>query len=331
MLPVILPTYTVRPLAFYLAEEEWLATQRRGEDFFFVWQVEPSVIVGRNQLISTEIDEDFCHNHGVRIFRRKSGGGAVVADMNNLMLSLVTTVRPGETVADTFRRYTSTVTRSLRELGLDASDNARNDILIGDRKVSGSCYYSLPGGRCVVHGTMLYDCDPELMAGVLTPPASKLRSHGVASVSSRVTTVRSHLPNLNLADFRSHLLATIPDGEALRLTDEDVKGIEEIEKAYYHPEWLNGRNPKGELRATGRIDGVGQMEVYMTLRHGLIDTLELRGDFLDRGDAGTRLQEALHGVAFTPQSVNDALEGQDIGDIIEGLTPRAFTRHLFRQ
>ena len=135
------------------------------------------------------------------------------------------------------------VARSLRLLGLDASDNSRNDILIGDRKVSGNSYYHIKG-RSIVHGTMLYDFDPEMMAGALTPPAVKLQSHGVSSVRSRVTTIREQLPSLSMADFKAHILRTIPDQDrSLILSPSDLAEVEEIEKAYRRPEWLTGQNP----------------------------------------------------------------------------------------
>ena len=245
---------TVKPLPFYLAEEEWLARRFPHRDFFFIWQVEPTVIIGRNQLLDSEVNVRYCRENGIRLVRRKSGGGAVLADMNNIMFSYITS---SSDVATTFSGYTSMVARSLRLLGLDASDNSRNDVLIGDRKVSGNSYYHMPG-RSIVHGTMLYDFDEEMMSNALTPPSLKLRSHGVTSVRSRVTTIREQLPDLSLAEFKKHILATIPDGtDTLTLSTEDVKEIEAIEREYYRPEWLAGKNPKGSLCATSRIDGVG--------------------------------------------------------------------------
>ena len=59
---VTLPDATTRPLPFYLAEEEWLARRYAEGDFFFMWQVEPTVIIGRNQLAAKEIDIDFCRS-----------------------------------------------------------------------------------------------------------------------------------------------------------------------------------------------------------------------------------------------------------------------------
>lgn len=324
---VLLPDCAQRPLAFYLAQEEWLASRFPGRDFFFVWQVAPSVIIGRNQLMEKEIDAAYCRDHGIRIFRRRSGGGAVYADGNNLMLSYVTT--SASSVSTTFARYTSMVAASLRKLGLDATDNTRNDILIGGRKVSGNSFYHLPGGRSIVHGTMLYDCDPAVMEAVLTPAASKLESHGVASVRSRVTTVREHLPSMSLDEFRAHLMATIPDGPALTLAAGDISEIKQIEQAYYSPGWLEGKNPAGSLHACGRLGSVGEVDVYLTVERGVIGSVSLRGDYLETADASGALDKALCGIPLERETVREALARAGLSDVIPGLTPEALTSHLF--
>ena len=76
-----------RPLSFYLAMEEYIARSKSlSEDAFFMWQVEPSVIFGRNQDIFAEVNIDYCRKQGINMFRRKSGGGCVYADRSNVML-----------------------------------------------------------------------------------------------------------------------------------------------------------------------------------------------------------------------------------------------------
>ncbi|MDE5918685.1 MAG: lipoyl synthase, partial [Duncaniella sp.] len=63
---VIVPdSKTPCALPFYLSLEEWLARKYPGRDFFFMWQVEPTVIVGRHQLIEREVDTQFCHSRGI--------------------------------------------------------------------------------------------------------------------------------------------------------------------------------------------------------------------------------------------------------------------------
>ncbi len=153
MLYITLPDKRVRRLSFYLAMEEYVAKHVKADDCFFMWQVEPSVIFGRNQLIENEVNLEFCRKHNIQTYRRKSGGGCVYADMNNVMFSYITSE---EQVGFTFNRYINMVVNTLQRLGVDASPSGRNDVMIGDKKVSGNAFYKIPG-RSIVHGTMLHE------------------------------------------------------------------------------------------------------------------------------------------------------------------------------
>jgi lipoic acid synthetase/lipoate-protein ligase A len=52
---IALPTNEIRQLSFYLAMEEYVARHVSEPDCFFMWQVEPSVIFGRNQVLENEV------------------------------------------------------------------------------------------------------------------------------------------------------------------------------------------------------------------------------------------------------------------------------------
>ena len=52
---ISLPDEKVRRLSFYLAMEEYVARHLEEPDCFFMWQVEPSVIFGRNQVAENEL------------------------------------------------------------------------------------------------------------------------------------------------------------------------------------------------------------------------------------------------------------------------------------
>ena len=101
---VSLPEERFRPLSFYLAMEDHLAQHMEGDDeeYLFMWQVEPSVIYGRNQVVENEVNLDYCREHGIQVYQRKSGGGCVYADQDNLMLSYVTRE---ENVGFAFNRF----------------------------------------------------------------------------------------------------------------------------------------------------------------------------------------------------------------------------------
>ena len=73
---IVLPDAERRSLAFYLAMEEFVAGKYEDEAFF-VWRVEPTVIIGRNQDLEAEVNLKYCRDRGVHIVRRRSGGGCV--------------------------------------------------------------------------------------------------------------------------------------------------------------------------------------------------------------------------------------------------------------
>lgn len=304
-------------LPFFLAMEEWLARERRG-DYFFMWQVAPTVICGRNQDIAAEVNLDCCRAEGVQVYRRKSGGGSVFADRNNIMFSHITT---SDAVVTTFAAFTGAVAGMLRTLGLDATANGRNDILIGDRKVSGYAYYhiNLPGcSRAIVHGTMLYDADPQLMERVLTPSSAKLNAKGVASVRSRVTTIRQHSA-VTLADFMATARRAICDATET-LTDADISQIRDIERSYYTDEWLFGRHEAtlshsatadATLPLLQRVEGAGEFQVLLRLADGnppTIASIDLRGDFFTCADVSETILRPLTGCPLSRQAIISALE-----------------------
>jgi lipoic acid synthetase/lipoate-protein ligase A len=173
-------------LSEYLQIEQDLVREVE-EPTLFTWIVAPTVIYGRHQQAEVEVNETYCREHGIRVVQRKSGGGCVYADEGNLMISMVTPDTHSEKV---FSRFIGSVADVLRKHGLPAVTTAHNDILVGDRKVSGWACYTAPTGT-IVHGTMLYDVDLEAMRYAITPTEQKLQKHGVASVRQRVQNLRS--------------------------------------------------------------------------------------------------------------------------------------------
>lgn len=303
-----------RILPFYLAMEEYAARIIGDDDIFFMWQVEPTVIFGRNQLIESEVNVDYCREHGIAFYRRRSGGGCVYADRDNIMFSYITR---SDEVQTTFSTYTNAVATMLCGLGLNATASDRNDVLIDDRKVSGNAFYHIPG-RSIVHGTMLFDTDMEHMLHAITPSREKLTSKGVQSVRSRITTLSEHL-TMDIEAFKHHVRETLCDGE-ICLNGDDVAKIEQLTLPYLEPSFLWGNNPRCEMKRGGRIDGVGSIQMDIELKHDAIQDLHLTGDFLPLCDAREMLLERLRGKSLTPPALHEALEGCDAGKWIMNFT-----------
>jgi lipoic acid synthetase/lipoate-protein ligase A len=320
---VALPNDVQHRLPFYLAMEEYVARHLAADDYFFMWQVEPTVIFGRNQLIDTEVDIEYCRANSIQMYRRKSGGGCVYADRDNLMLSYVT---PASNVNLTFNRYMLMVEHLLQKLGIDAKTTGRNDILVDGKKVSGNAFYHLPG-RSIVHGTMLYDTDLERMVRSTTPSDAKLKSKGVESVRQHVTTLNKYL-DITIEEFKKFVRTNLCDGEVV-LDDCAVEAIKEIEQGYLTDEFIYGRNPAYTSVVKKRIEGVGEFEARMELRDGVLRKINLAGDFFLVGDLDGSLLAPLSGVSFAPEAVAERLADVEVGNIIMNLSKKQFINFLF--
>lgn len=177
-------------LTEYLQKEQDLVREVK-EPTLFTWIVRPTVIYGRHQQAEVEVNERYCREHGIRVVQRKSGGGCVYADEGNLMISYIEPSDFSRRFSESpFTRFLNSVAQILQAYGVPAVTTAHNDILVGDRKVSGWACYTAPTGT-IVHGTMLYNVDLEAMRQAITPTEQKLQKHGVASVRQRVQNLRS--------------------------------------------------------------------------------------------------------------------------------------------
>jgi lipoic acid synthetase/lipoate-protein ligase A len=290
-----------RKLSFYLAAEEYVAQHFVSSDYFFMWQVEPSVIFGRNQLIDNEVNVDYCLTHHIDMFRRKSGGGCVFADMSNVMLSFIT---PDINVNLTFNRYINMLVKVLRDMGVVCEASGRNDIMIDGRKVSGAAFYHLPN-RSIVHSTLLYNTDMEKMMSSITPSGAKLQSKGVASVRQHVALLEDYT-SLTLSEVIDFIRVHLCHDETITLNEDDVKAIKKIELSYLKPEFIYGVNPKYTVIKRKRIEGAGEIEARIEVHNNKIMHINLLGDYFLVGDLESLLN-LLEGVSLDAESIRSAL------------------------
>ena len=210
---------------------EWAL--RNAPDSFFVWSVRPTVIFGRNQDMEAEVNVDYCREHGIQMYRRKSGGGCVYSDKGNLMLSYIT---GGTDVDRAFQNYLECLASALREMGIAAVTTAHNDVLVDGRKVSGNACFATPTG-CIVHGTLLYDGDFSEMEKAITPSREKLESKGIKSVRQRVANLKELGTVSGIDVLRLKIIDYFCKSEHL-LSAGDIKEIEDIERTYLNEDFI---------------------------------------------------------------------------------------------
>ena len=316
------PTTEVRRLTFYLATEEYLAIHYPKDEYFFMWQVQPTVIFGRNQLIENEVNLDFVRSNNIQYYRRKFGGGCVFADFSNIMFSFITPHFNKEFVFDS---YLSRVVNVLKSLGLNAEFSGRNDILVDGRKVSGNAFYQV-NNRSVVHGTMLFDTDMSLLVRSITPANEKLISKGVESVRSRVMNLKEKL-TIDIEEFKAVMKRLLSD-DAIVLSPSDLEGIAKIEEGYLKEDFIYGKNPKYELIKKGRV-AAGTIEIAFELKNNIVRGVNILGDYFVLGDVEAAI-ERLKGVELTRPAFEKALENVELSDYIRQFTTADFLEIIFQ-
>lgn len=325
MIYVTLPTTTEeKRLTYYLAMEEYVARHMDSDDYFFMWQVTPTVIFGRNQLIQSEVNLEYCRAHGIKTFRRKSGGGCVYADKSNIMFSYIT---HDENVNLTFSKYIGMVVEMLRKLGVPATASGRNDIMIGDRKVSGNAFYHIPG-RSIVHGTMLYDTNMQNMVGAITPSDEKLVSKGINSVRQHITLLKDHI-EMDIEAFKTFVKNDLCSKEVV-LDEAAMDEISRIEEEYLTSEFIYGNNPRYNIQRQGRIEGVGDFVVNIEMKNDVIKDVDIKGDYFLVGDIGQQVIAPLIDKHLTKEDVEAALPDR-LDDVILNLKKTDFVELLLNK
>lgn len=313
---------------FNLAFEEYVLEHRREGDWLILWQNANTVVVGLNQNTAEEINADFVAAHGVTVVRRMTGGGAVYHDLGNLNYSFITDVGEAETL--TIGRFTAPVCRALETMGVHAETTGRNDITVEGRKVSGVAQ-RITRGRILHHGTLLFDSDPDMIAGALRVDPAKFASKSAKSVRSRIGSIRAALPaDMDLPEFRRRLLAELTaDGLTRRaLPDESLTEIRRTaEEKYRSWDWTYGRSPECNFRSSARFDG-GTLCTELHIESGRIADAVFHGDFMAVTGCETA-ERALLGVAFERVAVDAALSSLELAPMFGGITKDDILQTMF--
>lgn len=315
---------TIHQLPFYFAIEEYVARHYTDDDYFMGWRVNPTVMLGRNQLIDNEVNTDYCKEHKIDIFRRKSGGGCIYADKGCIQFSYISRAINAN---EAFAAYMQRMADLLKGLKIDAQLSGRNDILIDGTKVSGCAFYQL-SNRSVLHNSLLFDTQLDHLSNALTPAKEKLQSKGVASVRQRVTNVATYT-QLDILAFMDYVRQEMCGTEVLELTEEDMKEVAEIEKELSSDNFVYGKNPKYSLVRKHRFEGVGTLEAHIELKNNIIESINMVGDYFLLGDIDHDFLSLLKGCELTREAVEERLKDIDLSTIIRGLKLRQFLRLLF--
>ncbi|KAF2441784.1 hypothetical protein P171DRAFT_488223 [Karstenula rhodostoma CBS 690.94] len=315
-------------------EDYILRTSPPDSTVLFLYKNRPCVVIGRNQNPWSEVNLGILQAAAprstavkdteppaigdVHLVRRRSGGGAVFHDEGNLNWSI--TCPRTEFTRD---KHAEMVVRALRKIGIErARVNERHDIVLdqghekrpsdpqdthqtaytvdegGPRplKVSGSAY-KLTRGRALHHATtLLASPNLHIIPQYLHSPARKsIQAKGVESVSSPVANIGLDVEMFQkrLQDEFSAMYAHQGKPHIVQVVGEEHLQIPEIRKGYNElktDDWMWSQTPQFDLV----LEGPARSEIKINVHHGIIKTLETKGDSLP-DDMLEELQTALVG------------------------------------
>lgn len=297
--------YSSSDVSLNLAAEYYFATEHTfDEDVFMLWQPRPTIVVGSFQNIHEEVDVAYAAEHGIDIVRRLSGGGTVYQDEGSIQFAFIEK-REGDI---DFRRYLEPICTCLRELGIDAEINGRNDVTVDGKKVSGNSQYRA-AGKTVHHGTLLFSVDIDEMARATTPPDYKISSKGIKSVRSRVCNMAPLTDKVKSPRELMEYLSRRVAGEAVYVpTESDIIRITQIADERFRAERRGNvslRSPKFDFERVCTFKG-GTVVVGFKVTRGVISEVSVKGDFFTN-DGTESLVKTLTGCSFTRENVKRAV------------------------
>lgn len=298
---------------FNLATEDWIFNTLDPESHtLFLWRNSETVVIGRSQNPWVECKIDKMEADEVFLARRQSGGGAVFHDLGNTNFTFLSPKADYDQDANF-----TIIVNALKKLGIDAEQSGRNDMQVGDKKISGSAFKHA-SDRSFHHGTLLVNANMQKLGDYLNPHPLKLQAKGIKSVRSRVANLVEFNEDINHETLSDAIIEAFC--EYYQDTDhDDTTPVEELDRdtlakepslnAYYEQmadwDWRFGKTPEFTHHVETRFDW-GIIDLHLDVKQAVIREVVIFSDALNI-ELIDLLKETLTGLKYNNGEIKDAL------------------------
>lgn len=199
-----------------------------------------AVSIGCFQSIRDEVNLVACRELGIDCVRRWTGGGAVYHDQEITYGVIAPLNMFPKNIIESYRLICGWIVKALDNLGIKAEFMPVNDILVNNKKISGSAQ-TRRGSVLLQHGTLLYDLDLKTMFRALNVSREKISDKMIKNAEERVTCVLRH-HTLDKKEVYEALVGAFTEGKDFEFgawsESELARARELAERKYRSEEWM---------------------------------------------------------------------------------------------
>lgn len=314
---------------YNIAAEEFLF-KNSDSDTFMTWRNEPSVIIGKHQVASREINHFFVESQKLPVIRRITGGGAVYHDLGNINFSFIYSDRKENPVDFIF--FTKPIILFLRKWGLNATFEGKNNISVDGLKISGNSAH-IYKNKVLHHGTLLFNTDLESLAKSVKGSEEHYKDKSVRSVRAEIANISSLLKEkLSVEEFMSSfgkfIFTTFPGSYHDDLNSIEKESIARlVEEKYKKLAWNYGYSPEYWFDDAWKTED-GDFAISLFVKEGMIREAKISGP----GSCSLvleKLADQMTGVFHEKKSVLESLKKLTFASGIEDQILKQILQHLF--
>lgn len=307
-----------------LAFEDWIYNnihfKNKYPGILLMWWNNPAVVIGRHQNPWVECNLKVLRDNNIQLARRNSGGGTVYHDLGNLNCSFLTS-------RSKYRRKINLqiICKALQKWNIDASISKREDIILGEYKISGTAS-KLGRENAYHHCTVLISVKSQILKQVLNKNREGIINKATESVKSEVINLNQLYSNLTVEDVANEIAQCYHNFHGIKGTtdvvvypNEDIFfGIEDSKRNLESWEWIYGRTPrftvyrefiiKNNINLSSHHSYISEnmkLNVEVVIYYGKIENIYLK--LLDM-EICPSLKHYFCGVCMKPNNVMSAID-----------------------